>query len=281
MVMKNVPGDLQFLEHKGCRLAFRVSGTGVPVLMIQGVAVHGDGWIPQTKGLADQFQCLSFDNRGMGKSQPIAVPLTVEQMAEDARVLVDAQGWKDLHVVGHSLGGPIAVQFALTNPKRVRSLSLLCTFARGKDAAPPTPWMMWVGMRTRLGTRRQRQRAFLQLVMPPQALADTNQDVLAEELEPLFGHDIADQPPVTMKQLAAMRAYDATSRLGELSGIPTLVVNARHDPIAPPKLGQRLAEGIPGATFVELTDASHGVTIHQADRINAMLREHFLKADSK
>lgn len=279
--MKNVPGDLQFLEHKGCRLAFRVSGTGVPVLMIQGVAVHGDGWIPQIKGLADQFQCLSFDNRGMSQSQPIGSLLTVEQMAEDAQVLIDAQGWGDMHVVGHSLGGPIALQFALTNPKRVRSLSLLCTFARGKDAAPPTPWMMWVGMRTRLGTRRQRQRAFLKLVMPPEALADVNHDALAQELEPLFGHDIADQPPVTMKQLAAMRAYDATARLGELSAIPTLVVNAHYDPIAPPKLGRRLAEGIPGATFVELADASHGVTIHQATRINGMLREHFLKADSK
>lgn len=279
--MENILGTHQFLEHKGCRLAFRVSGAGIPVLLIQGVAVHGDGWIPQIKGLADRFQCLSFDNRGMGKSQPIAVSLTVEQMAEDAQVLVDAQGWKDVHVVGHSLGGPIALQFALTNPKRVRSLSLLCTFARGKDAAPPTLRMMWVGMRTRVGTRRQRQRAFLQLVMPPEALADANHDALAEELEPLFGHDIADQPPVTMKQLAAMRAYDATSRLGELSGIPTLVVNARHDPIAPPKLGRRLAEGIPDATFVELADASHGVTIHQATRINGMLREHFLKADSK
>jgi pimeloyl-ACP methyl ester carboxylesterase len=56
-------------------------------------------------------------------------------MAEDAKALMDAAGWNSAHVIGHSMGGVIAQQLALDCPKRVRSLSLLCTFARGKDAA--------------------------------------------------------------------------------------------------------------------------------------------------
>jgi pimeloyl-ACP methyl ester carboxylesterase len=56
------------IEHRGCRLAYRVRGDGPPVLWIQGVAVHGDGWRPQIDVLADAYRCLSFDNRGMGRS---------------------------------------------------------------------------------------------------------------------------------------------------------------------------------------------------------------------
>jgi aminoacrylate hydrolase len=111
--------------------------------------------------------------------------------------------------------------------------------------------------------------------MPPQLLAESDRDALAERLAPLFGHDLADQPPVVMKQMAAMKAYDATHRLAELANLPTLVVSATYDPIAPPRLGRALAAGIPGARYVEIPGASHGVPIQCADRVNALLLEHF------
>jgi pimeloyl-ACP methyl ester carboxylesterase len=263
------------LDHHGCRLTYEVQGDGSPVLLIQGVGVHGAGWRPQVAALAPRYSCLSFDNRGMGMSQPVGGPITVEQMAEDARALLDAEGWSAAHVIGHSLGGLVALHLALTFRERVRSLALLCTFAGGRDAAPPTPRMVWTGLRTRIGTRRMRRRAFLELVLPPGATAG---DELAAQLAPLFGHDLADQPPVVGAQLSALRAYDATSRLGELAGLPTLVVSAAHDPIAPPQSGRKLAAGIPGACLVELAEASHGVPIHDADRVNAVLLEHLAAA---
>jgi pimeloyl-ACP methyl ester carboxylesterase len=268
---------LRHLEHQGCRLAYRVTGTGEPVLFVQGVATQGDGWAPQTQELADAYACLSFDNRGMGASQPFRLPLSVAQMADDARALADAQGWQRLHVVGHSLGGLVAQQFALTWPQRVRSLSLLCTFARGKSAASSRR-MMWIGMRTRIGTRAMRRRAFLEIVYPPAFLAVNDRDALARALEPVFGHDLADTPRVTAAQLAAMVACNVTERLGELRGVPTLVVSGRHDPIAPTPLGRRIADGIPGATFVEMADAAHGVPVHFAGETNRLLRAHFAAA---
>ena len=267
------------LDHRGCRLAYEVQGQGPPVLLIQGVGVHGNGWRPQVEALSDRYTCLTFDNRGMGESQPAGVPVTVEQMADDAVALLDAEGWGSAHVIGHSLGGLVALHFALTARQRVRSLALLCTFAGGRDAAPPTPRMIWIGLRTRVGTRRMRRRAFLQLVMAPGTIADADADELAERLAPLFGHDLADQPPIVGKQLAAMRAYDASPRLGELAGLPSLVVNAVHDPIAPPRAGRVLA-GIPGSRYVELADASHGVPIQFPDRINTLLIDHLAAVEA-
>lgn len=262
------------LDHRGCRFVYDVQGKGSPVLLIQGVGVHGDGWRPQVAALSARFSCLTFDNRGMGRSQPAGAPVTVEQMAEDAAALMDAEGWESAHVVGHSLGGLVALHLALSARPRVRSLALLCTFAGGRDAAPLTARMVWLGLRSRVGTRRMRRRAFLRLVMPPGTVADVDPDGMAERLAPLFGHDLADQPPIVDAQLAAMRAYDATPRLGELAGVPTLVVSAVHDPIAPPRAGRVLADGIPGARSVEMADASHGVPIHRAGEVNALLLEH-------
>jgi pimeloyl-ACP methyl ester carboxylesterase len=192
-------------------------------------------------------------------------------MADDARALLDAVGWDSAHVVGHSMGGVIAQQLALDGPKRVRSLSLLCTFARGKDAARLTPWILWMTLRTRLGSRRMRRRAFLEMLMPPGELRTANMDELAAQVAGFIGRDLAAQPPILLKQLRAMSRHDCLSRLGEIATIPSLVLSAQHDRIAPPGYGRRLAEAIPGAQFEELTAASHGVTIHRAGQISQRL----------
>ena len=231
-------------HHGGCDLAYSVEGSGPPVVFIQGVGVHGCGWLPQVEGLSDRFTCLTFDNRGIGASQPRPSRLSVKQMAGDAIALMDACGWASAHIVGHSLGGLISLQLALDHPERIRSLSLLCTFANGADATRLSLWMIWVGLRTRIGTRRQRRNAFLKLVLPPDELAKVDKDAAAKDLSILFGHDLADHDPVVLTQMAAMRACDLTSRLGELSGIRTLVVSARHDPIARPEFGAAIAAGI-------------------------------------
>lgn len=266
---------------EGCRFSYKVEGSGPPVVFIQGVGVHGSGWSPQVSELATEFACLTFDNRGIGNSQPQSVALSVEQMARDVSFLLDHVGWESAHVVGHSLGGPIAIQLALQNRLRVRSLSLLCTVGRGRDATRLSGRMLMLGMLSRIGPRRSRRRAFLRIVMSRGALRHGDADTVARDLGPLFGHDLADQPPITMKQLAALRAFDATDRLSTLSGIPTLVVSAEEDPIAPPHFGAALADAIPGARYEQITDASHGVTIQHAATVNALLRTHFAGVEAR
>lgn len=259
-----------FADHAGCRLAYDRRGVGPAVLFIQGVGVHGDGWLPQVEALAESYTCLTFDNRGMGRSVPAGGPITVEQMAADAFAVLDAEGISAAHVVGHSLGGLVAVFVALAARERVKSLALLCTFADGRAAAPLTPRMMWLGLRSRVGTRAMRRRGFARLIYPPGGDGGADFDRLAA----LFGHDLGDTPAVVGPQLAAMRGASALARLGELAEVPTLVANAAHDPIAPPRVGRPLADGIPGARYVEFPDASHGLPITHAAATNALLREH-------
>jgi pimeloyl-ACP methyl ester carboxylesterase len=273
-----MPGTFT-LEYCGCRLAYDVRGGGPPVLLIQGTGVHGDGWRPQVDALVHRYECLTFDNRGMGRSQPLGASVTVAQMAQDALAIMDARGWASAHVVGHSLGGLVAQQLALTARSRVRSLSLLCTFARGGDATRLTPWMMWVGLRSRVGPRRLRRQAFLQMILPPAEFMTVDRDALAERLAIAFGHDLADQPGIIGKQLSAMSTCDVTPCLGELAGLPTLVVSAELDRIAPTTSGRAIAAGITGSRYVELAGAAHGVPVTAPEKINALLLEHLAQAE--
>ncbi len=269
---------MALLARDGFSLHYDTIGSGPPILFIQGCGVGGDGWKPQTDVLAKHHACASFDNRGYGRSGATKV-ITVRSMTDDVIALLDRLGWESAHIVGHSLGGVIAQQLALDAPARVRSLALLCTFVRGKDGAKVTPWMLWKAVAMRVGTRASRRSAFLAMVMPAAALAAADHAALAAELGRLFGRDLADQPGVIIKQVQALGAHDVSARLGELAKIPTLVVSAAEDRVAPPSQGRALAKAIGAARYVELEGAAHGVILQQPDVINALIEEHVRVAE--
>ena len=119
----------------------------------------------------------------------------------------------------------------------------------------------------------------IRMIMPNEYVQGKDQTKLARHLQDLFGRDLADQPPIVSEQLRAMSRYSAAARLGELSGIPTLVLSAAHDPIAPPKLGKAIAAAIAGARFVEFPNASHALPIQCATEVNALLLDHLTHAE--
>ena len=238
---------MRYIETKGGRIHYSREGEGPAVLLIQGVGVIGNGWKPQVDGLKDAFTLISIDNRGIGLSSPASAALSIEDMAADALAVAEGEGIERFHLVGHSMGGVIAQHTALTTPGRVLSLALLCTFLKGRQGTMVAPALLGAAIRSRIGTRRMRRRAFVKLVMPREYLASQNRDRLCEELGDLFGRDLADQPAIVMQQLRAMGRFDASQKLTALRDLPTLVISAALDGIARPQYGRALADAIPGA----------------------------------
>ncbi len=270
------------LATTGASLRYSRTGDGPPALLIQGVGVIGNGWTPQVEGLRGRFTLVSFDNRGIGASVNRDGRLTIEDMAADALAILDAEGIDRVHVAGHSMGGVIAQALALQAPTRIKSLAFLCTFARGKDGSKVTLPMLATALRMRIGTRAKRRSAFLELIMPERYLEQVDRPALAAQLEPLFGHDLAEQPPIVMEQLRAMSKYDAGARLRELETIPTLVVSATDDRIASPGDRTRARRGrYPGSKYVEIAEAAHGLPIHRPAETNALLAEHWKQAERR
>jgi len=261
------------LETAGAAIHYSRDGNGPAVVLVQGVGVIGKGWKPQVEALRDRYTLITIDNRGIGRSTA-STPPTIEAMAADVLAVADAEHVDRFHLAGHSMGGVIAQQVALTVPSRIFSLALLCTFFRGRQGTMIAPSKLGTAIRSRVGTRRMRRRAFVELVMPREFLATQDRDRLCADLGELFGRDLADSPAIVMQQLRAMGRYDASERLSHLNGIPTLVVSAEHDCIARPKYGRALAAAIPGARYVEIPGAGHAVVIQKADEVNRLLREH-------
>ncbi|AHG93012.1 alpha/beta hydrolase fold protein (plasmid) [Gemmatirosa kalamazoonensis] len=271
---------MRYIERAAARVAYSTTGAGPAVLLVQGVGIVGEGWRPQIDGLAGHHQVIAFDNRGIGASTLGRGPLTIDALAADALAILDAEGIERCHVVGHSMGGLIAQAIALAQPARVASLTLMCTFPDGPSGARLTPSTLVASLRTRIGTRRMRRQAFLELVMPASLLRATDRDALAASLAPLFGRDLAEQPPIVMRQLRAMTRFDVRDRLGELAAVPTLVASAAEDRIAPPVRGRALTASIPGARYVEFSNAGHGLPIQYPHAVNLLLAEHFAGADA-
>lgn len=264
------------IHHAGCRLTYDLEGAGPPVVFIQGIGAHGSAWQLQVDDLKRDYQCLSFDNRGIGLSQPRSVNrLTIDQTVSDVLALMDAEGWDRAHIVGHSLGGLVAQEVALAARSRVLSLALLNTFASGRSVAPLTAQMFWWGLRSVVGTRAMRRYAFLRLVWPADAIEQTRADELSHRLGKLIGHDLGIQPPMVPYQYRLMRRSSTLDRLSQLAGIPTLVLSSAHDMLATPALGKQIAAGIPGAKYRELADASHASNLQFPEVINEYLRDHW------
>jgi len=272
---RSLVGEARVVERPAAHLVYRRTGSGPGVLLIQGVGAVVEVWRPQVDSLAVRHATVTFDNRGIGASRIVSGGLSIEAMAEDALAIMDAAETSRFHVVGHSMGGLIVQEVALRAPERVKTLSLLCTFARGRQGARLTPGMIVSGIRTRIGTRAARRKAFLELVVPPDLLASRGAPALAEELGRLFERDLAEQPPIIMKQVAAMSRYDASTGLARLGSIPTLVMSAQLDRIALPRFGRELSAAIPGSRFVELPGLAHSAPIDAAHLVNRLLEEQF------
>ena len=119
-----------FTAHSkdGTRIHYEIRGQGAPLALIFGYAGSSRGWgEPFLKLLATRFRTILIDNRGTGESDKPEKPFSMADMAADAASVLDHAGVERAHVMGISMGGMIAQEFALNHPARLRGLVLGCT----------------------------------------------------------------------------------------------------------------------------------------------------------
>ncbi|MFW9951210.1 MAG: alpha/beta fold hydrolase, partial [Candidatus Thorarchaeota archaeon] len=101
-------------------LYYEIYGDGFPLIMIQGLAENIHTWDrPVIDELSKHFKTIIFDKRGVGRSDKLDGDLSVELMAADVLGLMNVLNIKQAHILGHSLGGMIAQELALSNPERI------------------------------------------------------------------------------------------------------------------------------------------------------------------
>lgn len=249
---------MSFVENHGVRIYWDEQGAGAPVLLIMGLGYSSDMWHRTRPGIATRYRTIALDNRGVGQSDAPLGPYPMALMASDAAAVLEAAGAKRAHVVGVSMGGMIAQEFALQYPNRVRSLVLGCTAAGGPRAIKAEP-----EARNLLGVRNN--------VTPDQAMEDLAPYIYASStprarIEEDFVLRRRCFPTVQgyMAQLQGILSWEAYSRLITIK-VPTLVIHGDCDRLVPPANGQLIADRIPGANLLMLSQASHIFTTDQPE----------------
>ncbi len=121
---------MPFVESDGIDLYYEECGTGDPLLLLMGITARGAEWQKHADDWSKEFRCIIPDNRGVGLSGKPAGQYSTAQMADDHAGLLGKLGIKRARVVGCSMGSTIAQQLALRHPHLVRSMVLMCTWAR-------------------------------------------------------------------------------------------------------------------------------------------------------
>ncbi|MBA3841266.1 MAG: alpha/beta fold hydrolase [Actinobacteria bacterium] len=246
------------------KVAWRESGAGETVLLIQGLGYGAWGWDPVVPGLAERFRVLSFDNRGIGDSDKPAGPYTARMMADDALQVLDEAGVERAHVVGASLGGMIAQELAVAAPERVEKLVLACT-TPGGAAGVPMPEV----------TIRLFQEAAT--LAPEVALRRFVQNALGTEpaeslVDELFALRVANPPDPEGWQAQAAAGTTFPGVDGAIEA-PTLVLQGTSDNVVAAGNAEVLAARIPGARIELFEGAGHLFFWEQPDAFVRIVTE--------
>ncbi|HUC21861.1 MAG TPA: alpha/beta hydrolase [Streptosporangiaceae bacterium] len=251
----------QFADTSGIRFAYRRFGTPerTPIVFLQHFMGNLDDHDPAlSDGFAADREVILFNNTGVASTSGL-VPDTIEQIAADAAVFIEALGLATVDLLGHSMGGLVAQQLAIQRPDLVRRLVLVGTGPRGGERIGQTPpqTAALFGM-----AYPRQQDMWLPILFAP---TDTSQKLGRDYVDRIVARKDRDEPfseQSVLAQRTAIGAYGAAKdpayRTLKSITVPVLVVNGTDDTIIPTINSYILQQFLPNAQLVIYPDANHG-----------------------
>jgi 3-oxoadipate enol-lactonase len=245
------------VTSNGIELYYEVYGEGQPLVLISGLGYSGWQWHKMVPFLAEHFQVITFDNRGVGQSDKPAGPYTAQMLAADTAGLLDVLGIEKVIVMGHSMGGFIAQAMALDFPQKVTKLILCSTNFGGPHHVPVTPEAMKVLTDVTSDALTRFKNGLAVSTAPgwgeenPEMIEAWIQWRVANPIEPVHY-----QAQVAIGLALFPEAAAFESKLSRLN-VPTLILFGAHDKVVPPANAALLAEKIAGSKVVIFPDAGH------------------------
>ena len=248
-------------------------GDGEVILFLHGVGGNAYSWMPQINSFSMNYVAAAWNMPGYGKS-PLFGPMSFPDLADALEELLDDRGWQQVHLVGHSMGGMVAQEFAVDRQDRLLSLTLSATSpAFGKPDG-------------------DFQKKFVEARLAPLANGATMADLATELVETMMSPDadpngrqlafdcMANVSADTYS--AAVECIVTFEQRANLPNIttPTLVIAGEADINAPASMMKKMAAKIPGARYVCLPMLGHLANLEDPQAFDAALSD-FLTSVSR
>ena len=263
---------MAYLSAAGHRFHYRDVGTGHPVVFVHGFPLDGTMWLEQIDRAASRARCLVPDLRGFGKSDPsTSSALTMERHADDLAALLDGLEVTDVDVVGHSMGGYVALVFAEKYPERLRTLAMV----NSKSTAD-----------TEQAKAGRDMTAIKAVIQGRAALArDLAEGLLAEGASPWLKARLQTMVEGTRVEtiVAALEGMklriDRTPTLERL-GVPMAAVVGGEDQSAPVAEAEAMVAASPSAQLTVIPGVGHMAPIENPDAVAGALAALWAGAES-
>jgi pimeloyl-ACP methyl ester carboxylesterase len=251
----------------GTSIYYEVLGEGEPLVLIEGLGYAHWMWVEQ-RPLSEHVKLVIYDNRGAGLSSKPKGPYTMNDFTNDLKDLLDALSIERAFLWGVSMGGMIAMHFAVKHGKRVKGLVLGETNF-GTSSLPPS------------------QEALNVLLRPPSPELDRKRSLI-ERMKVAFSDDFVrnnmakieqlaelrmqfeEDPEAYKSQLAAVLTFDFKDRLKDIRS-PTLIVTGDQDKVVNPVNSYIMNQLIPNSKLVILKGAGHLAIIERSKDYNQLV----------
>jgi pimeloyl-ACP methyl ester carboxylesterase len=269
-IVSVVSVPVRAVQTKLGTIAYRVLGSGPPLVLIMGYAGTMEVWDPRfIDDLATHFRVVIFDNAGVGHTQTLPPPLTIDAMANQTSALITGLRLGRPNVLGWSMGSMIAQALAVLHPSQVRRLVLLAAFpGAGKVARPSQTAINAL-------TSGNEQELAADLFPRDRSLAYS---AYAADTSAYPASPAAPSATVTKQARAVIEWWDGTEPAGEQTtaiSSPTLIADGTADRIDPLSNSRALAKLIPRSRLVLYPDAGHAFLFQDATAV-AFAIESFL-----
>jgi pimeloyl-ACP methyl ester carboxylesterase len=267
------------MDLHGHRAIYRIAGSGPPVVLIHGMVNSSRHWEGVALRLASDYTVIAPDLIGHGDSATPRGDYSLGAHAAAIRDLLTVIGYESATIVGHSLGGGVAMQFFYQFPQRTERLALISSGGLGHEVSPllrsaALPGMgpllavgahrsvlaSLAGAGDRLTARGVRQGVYL--------------SAIARALRPLERRDARKAFLQTLRSVIDVRGQrvSARDRLYLLKTVPTLIVWGERDNTIPLEHGRASHELIPHSRFVTIPRAAHFPHLEEPEALANVLR---------
>lgn len=257
----------QLIDAGGERMRYLAMGEGgVPVLFLHGFGGDLNNWMFNQPALSDGRRTIALDLPGHGGSSKAIIDGAAASLARAAIAAMDALDLSKAHLVGHSLGGAVAMEIAASAPARVASLTLICSAGLGPEISRDY-------IEGFLGAKRRRDlQKVLELLFADKALVTAD---MAEDLLKVKRLDGAEEAlrKIAQANFPNFTQHEGTRETLASLAVPLLTIWGREDAIIP--AGH--AANLPGRVEI-LEAAGHMPHLEKAAHVNALLAEHFAAA---